>query len=62
VIELDDRSHAGKASQDKARDEMLEGAGYRTARFKNVPDVAELKQTIERCLSGSSSNLISESQ
>lgn len=48
VIELDDSSHAGKASQDKARDEMLAGAGYRTARFKNVPDVAELKQTIER--------------
>lgn len=43
VIELDDASHQGRASADSTRDAMLAKAGYRVARFKNVPDAAELR-------------------
>lgn len=46
IIELDDASHKGRESQDKARDAMLQRAGYRTMRFKNVPDVDEVVTAI----------------
>lgn len=39
VIELDDASHKGREGHDGKRDELLDRAGYRVLRFKNVPDV-----------------------
>ena len=41
VIELDDASHKGRESSDKARDEMLTAAGYRVVRFAQVPNRAD---------------------
>lgn len=46
VIELDDASHLLRGPQDRARDQMLQAAGYRTLRFRNVPDGDELVQAI----------------
>lgn len=42
VIELDDASHRNKTAQDNARDALLIDAGYKTLRFKNVPDRVDL--------------------
>lgn len=47
VIELDDASHRGKGAKDNARDRLLNDAGYKTLRFKNVPDSADLKAALE---------------
>jgi very-short-patch-repair endonuclease len=47
VIELDDASHRNKGAKDKARDAMLQAAGYKTTRFKNIPDVEPLKKAIQ---------------
>ena len=44
VIELDDKSHQGKETQDAERDAMLERAGYRVIRYANVPDVAQVQK------------------
>lgn len=46
VIELDDASHRTKREKDKARDAMLQSAGYKTLRFANVPDTADLKAAV----------------
>lgn len=46
VVELDDASHRGKDADDTARDAMLKSAGYRTVRFKNVPDAEPLRAAI----------------
>lgn len=46
VIELDDASHLLRGLQDRARDQMLQAAGYRTLRFRNVPDGDELLEAI----------------
>lgn len=46
VIELDDASHRGKEKNDATRDTMLNDAGYKTARFKNVPDAEPLRKAI----------------
>ncbi len=43
VIELDDSSHKGREAHDSKRDSLLERAGYRVLRFKNVPDVDALQ-------------------
>lgn len=43
VIELDDASHKNKREKDAKRDQLLQKAGYKTLRFKNVPDAAEIK-------------------
>ena len=44
VIELDDASHKGKRDQDQRRDQMLASAGYKTLRYANVPDKAQLQK------------------
>jgi len=46
VIELDDSSHKGREVQDGKRDSLLERAGYRVLRFKNVPDVDVVQRAV----------------
>lgn len=43
VIELDDATHKNKQEKDGKRDQLLQKAGYKTMRFKNVPDAADIK-------------------
>jgi very-short-patch-repair endonuclease len=43
VIELDDASHKAKESSDRARDVLLEEAGYRVLRYKNIPDITQVQ-------------------
>jgi len=43
VIELDDRSHDGRAGADQARDALLEGAGYRVLRWRGIPDLDHVR-------------------
>ncbi|MCW5222834.1 DUF2726 domain-containing protein [Verminephrobacter aporrectodeae subsp. tuberculatae] len=43
IIELDDSSHQHKENQDKARDALLEKCGYRIIRYKNIPDIDQVK-------------------
>jgi very-short-patch-repair endonuclease len=43
VIELDDASHADRATQDSRRDSLLTQAGYRVVRYANVPDADQLR-------------------
>lgn len=50
VIELDDRSHAGRERQDKERDAMLRLAGYATLRYANFPTQQALRADIEQLL------------
>lgn len=42
VIELDDHSHRNKERADAKRDAILQRAGYRVVRFKQIPDGPEL--------------------
>ncbi|WP_249937069.1 DUF2726 domain-containing protein [Roseateles sp. DAIF2] len=46
VVELDDASHKGRAQQDAARDALLQKAGHRVIRFRNVPDGAEVRAVV----------------
>lgn len=46
VIELDDASHRGRATQDRERDALLERAGIKTLRYKNVPDEETVRTDI----------------
>lgn len=46
VIELDDASHRGREDHDSRRDALLERAGYRVLRFKNVPNVDEVLRIV----------------
>ncbi len=46
VIGLDDSSHRGREVQDSKRDSLLERAGYRVLRFKNVPNVDEVQRAV----------------
>ena len=50
VIELDDRSHAGREREDKERDDMLRLAGYVTLRYANFPTQQALRADIEQLL------------
>lgn len=50
VIELDDRSHAGRERQDKERDAMLRLAGYVTLRYANFPTQQVLRADVEQLL------------
>lgn len=50
VIELDDRSHAGRERQDKERDAMLRLAGYVTLRYANLPTQQALRADVEQLL------------
>ncbi len=46
VIELDDASHEGREAQDGKRDQLLESAGYRVIRFKQVPNVEDVRRAV----------------
>jgi len=50
VIELDDSSHKGKEKTDAMRDEMLRDAGYRTLRFKNIPNREQAKEAVSKAM------------
>ena len=50
VIELDDRSHAGREREDKERDTMLRLAGYVTLRYANFPTQQVLRADVEQLL------------
>ena len=50
VIELDDRSHAGREREDKERDTMLRLAGYVTLRYANFPTQQALRADVEQLL------------
>ncbi|MGK5009419.1 DUF2726 domain-containing protein [Janthinobacterium sp. MDB2-8] len=50
IIELDDRSHAGRERQDKERDAMLRLAGYVTLRYANFPSQQALRADVEQLL------------
>ncbi|WP_436566571.1 DUF2726 domain-containing protein [Janthinobacterium sp. HLX7-2] len=50
VIELDDRSHAGRERKDQERDAMLKLAGYVTLRYENFPTQQTLRADIEKLL------------
>lgn len=42
VIELDDKSHDNKIDADKARDKMIQTAGYKTLRYRKMPTINQL--------------------
>ena len=46
VIELDDSTHKGRELADRARQELLTGAGYRVLRYGAVPDAARLQADV----------------
>ncbi|UUZ47099.1 DUF2726 domain-containing protein [Massilia sp. B-10] len=46
VIELDDASHKTKAAADDDRDALLKNVGYKTIRYKNIPDLNTLRKDI----------------
>lgn len=46
VIELDDASHKGREVQDNKRDTLLERAGYRVLRCKNVPNADDVQRAV----------------
>jgi hypothetical protein len=46
VVELDDASHKSKTAADQERDSLLNNAGYKTLRYKNVPDQSTLKKDL----------------
>lgn len=50
VIELDDSSHNKKQAADADRDAMLRNAGYQTIRYRNIPQLAQLKLDVEAAL------------
>ena len=50
VIELDDRSHAGRERQDQDRDAMLKLAGYATLRYAAFPTQQAVRSDIEQLL------------
>ncbi len=48
VIELDDSSHAGKEETDRARDALLQKAGYETLRYASIPDRDRLEADLNK--------------
>ncbi len=46
VIELDDSTHNGQEERDNKRDELLKKAGYNVLRYKQVPNIDEVKRDI----------------
>lgn len=43
IVELDDKSHAGKEARDARRDQILSDSGYRVIRYPNVPDIDRVR-------------------
>jgi hypothetical protein len=50
IIELDDRSHRGKAAADAQRDALMLNAGYHTLRYAGIPSVEQLRRDVEALL------------
>lgn len=48
VIELDDTSHKGKEHDDVQRDAMLKNAGYKTLRYRNIPETSTLRTDLTK--------------
>lgn len=46
IVELDDASHKNKSAADQERDSMLNNAGYKTLRYKNVPEQSTVQQDL----------------
>lgn len=46
VVELDDSTHKGQEERDNKRDELLKKAGYNILRYKQVPNIDEVKRDI----------------
>ncbi|BBB66837.1 hypothetical protein UNDYM_2584 [Undibacterium sp. YM2] len=46
VIELDDSTHDGREDRDASRDALLQTAGYKVFRYRQIPDVLRLRQDI----------------
>lgn len=46
VVELDDSTHNGQEERDNKRDELLKKAGYNILRYKQVPNIDEVKRDI----------------
>lgn len=47
AIELDDATHKRKKDADSRRDALLQSAGIRTIRYRNIPDAETLKKDFE---------------
>ena len=43
VVELDDGTHKGRETHDRARDQLLISAGYRVLRYPLVPDIDKVR-------------------
>jgi len=50
IIELDDSSHKGKEQRDASRDAMLKSAGYKTVRYRKIPDVERVRADLSKQL------------
>lgn len=44
VVELDDSTHNNQEERDNKRDELLKKAGYNVLRYKQVPNIDEVKR------------------
>lgn len=44
AVELDDSSHDNKEARDQSRDALLTGAGYTVRRYRQIPDLDQLKR------------------
>ena len=47
VVELDDATHDGREMEDAQRAAILEQAGYKVLRYREVPDIEQLRKDIE---------------
>lgn len=50
IVELDDASHKTKRAKDAERDHLLQKAGYKTLRFQNVADAADIKAAFAKAI------------
>ena len=48
IIELDDSSRKGKEQKDASRDAMLKSAGYKTVRYRKIPDVERVRADLTK--------------
>lgn len=46
IIELDDGSHVGREAKDAERDAFLHAAGYQVCRYRNIPNLQQLREDI----------------
>ena len=50
VIELDDSTHDNKQARDADRDAMLQGAGYQTIRYRDIPVTSQIREDIQNAI------------